>query len=321
MIQANKRRKIDFDISFPCDYQPNEETNSQQNRTQFTNDLTVSLASTTHVDRLSILPEDVLLNVVSFLGPRSISLTSLTKVNREFNMLMTKVGDSMLQCATKSFRSILPKLDPVESSLSLSIRHVQACDDIKMKYRELKRITEKNFVVPSCFGPIVIKKVKRNFGTPEDETNHQDEATPEEIDQALSLAIELVAQDSLSHFLAKGKLRFNQLDPSVIHSSRMNLINCCPKFVENHIMALVGYFSGKVYKYIRIRQAVRSGYEMQSIGREHGDEVSNYIPPDEMNSSDSYKDMNRIYHTRLLMQVAIKQIAKKVDSDTVVTYL
>jgi hypothetical protein len=321
MIQPTKRRKICFDVAFHCEYHSNEETDSLGIVTENTCELPVALASTIHIDRLSILPEEILLNIVSFLEPRSMSLTSLAKLNREFYMLMSNIGDSMLQCARSSFRFILPKLDPKESNLSLFIRHVQASDDIKMKCRELKRITQKNFVVPSCFGPIVIKKVKRNAESSEDETKHRDEATSEEIDQALSLAIELVAQDSLSHFLAKGKIRLNQLDPSIVHSSRMNLISCCPKFVENHVMALVGYFSGKVYKYIRTRQAVRSGFEMQSIGREHGDEVFDYILPDEMNASDSYKDMNRIYHARLLMQLAIKQIVKREYSDTVITYL
>ena len=322
MIQRTKRRKICVHVPISCDYHSIEKMeDSQSSGTENTCDLSATLTSFTTVDHLSILPEEILLNVVSFLGPRAVSLTSLAKLNREFNTFMAKVGDSMLQCANKSFRSTLPKLDPRESNLSLSIRHAQASDDIKRKCRELKRVTDKNFVVPSCFGPIVIKKVKRNFGNSLDDTNHRGEATPEEIDQALSLAIELVAQDSLSHFLAKGRIRLNQLDLSVVHSSRMNLISCCPKFVENHIMSLVGYFSGKVYKYIRTRQAVRSSFEMQSIGREHGDDVNDYIPPDCMNGSDSYNDMNRIYHARLLMQLAVKQVVKQVDSDTTITYL
>lgn len=263
-------------------------------------------------DHFSLLPQEMMLNVISYLGPRSVDLTSIAILNQNLNVLMSALGDTMLRCAKIKFRELLPKMDYKESNLSLFIRHAQVSNDIKMKCNELKRITEKNFVVSSFFGPIVIKKMNTEFEHLEYRGKIEDQVSLEEVDHALTLAVELVAQDSLNHFLSRGKLSISQLNPEIIQSKRIDLIKHCPKIAENYIVALVGYFSSKVYKYIRTRQVVRLGYQMQSVGRENGDEIDDYIPQDIANLSETNNDIYRIHSSKLLMYISLHQVIKQV---------
>ncbi len=108
---------------------------------------------------LSDLPEELVLKIVSFIGPRCSSLVHLCNVNRTFHKLLISLGDALLVSARtrRSFRMLLPKLHPTESSLCHFMRHTRCSHDIMMKCAQLRRILDKDFIVPCRFGPIVVR--------------------------------------------------------------------------------------------------------------------------------------------------------------------
>ncbi len=108
---------------------------------------------------LTDLPEELVLKIVSFIGPRCSSLVHLCNVNRTFHKLLISLGDALLDSARthRSFRMLLPKLHPTESSLCHFMRHTRCSHDIMMKSAQLRRILDKDFIVPCRFGPIVVR--------------------------------------------------------------------------------------------------------------------------------------------------------------------
>jgi len=227
------------------------------------------------------------------------ALLKISQLNKDINKLMTRVGDAMLIKTHSNFRVLLPKLHPVESSLSLFMRHAICCKQIKRKCIELKAILDKDFIVGCCLGPIVIRSQRdrrtqdspktRNAlsladSSPSTNTVHingddnivnqvcsRNAVTVKEIDVALSISLELMNQDALSYFLSSGHVKIQDVNENLISSSeRLSIIQHCSEQLENLVLSLAGQCGAKVYKYLKMRQFING-----SIGFDLNDPTSN----------------------------------------------
>ena len=207
------------------------------------------------------LPEELILQIISFVGPRSSTLVALSQVDKDFHSLMTRVGDAMLVRARSNFRILLPKLHLKESGLSLFIRHARACKNIQRMCDELKQILDKDFVVCCSLGPIVVRSLQSDAAMAGGSDNliKKPAVSLKEVDTALELALELLGQDALSYFLASHNVTIPDVDKDLIYADRRSIIQHCSERIENQVLSLAGQCGGKVYKFIKMRQVIRNG--------------------------------------------------------------
>jgi len=258
---------------------------------------------------LAGLPQELVFKIISYIGPRSSSLLNMSQLDTHFHRLMTRVGDAMLIRAQSNFRILLPKLHPVESSLSLFMRHARCCKEIESKCNQLKHILAKDCIVGSILGPVVVRSLRvtspqgilqNNSDNNNNSDNHNkpvcvmNAVTLEEIDTALTIALEIIGQDVLSYFLATRHVMIKDVDENLIASERRNIIQHCSATLENRVLSLAGQCGGKVYKYIKMRQIIRTG-------------CSNIDDTNDLGGKESAesKDEERMDRARLLMQLVI----------------
>lgn len=260
-----------------------------------------TLSSTKFVDTksldsncLSILPEELLVRIISYLEPRSTILTSLASVNSHTYNLMKRLGNTMVQNTRKNFTMLLPKLHSSESNLSLFIRHAQASYSIKAKCKQLKMILDSDFLIPNS------SKVTSSY----DLSECKDDPALNLIDEALSLSMELVAQDSLSYFLESRNIPTYKLGSDLINSKRMNLLRHCPRSVRRHILFLVRLCGIRVCKYLRIRNGMNVVDCNQAMCSNCINRPS-YTTNEGDDSPDYYNDLNRLNIVRLLIRLAV----------------
>jgi len=207
---------------------------------------------------------------------------------------MAQVGDAMLLKAQANFRMLLPKLHPLESTLSLFIRHIRCYTDIQTKCLKLKRILAKDFVVGCCLGSIVIRSIKSGQYESSSEsslpTKTHEVVSIEEVDAALDMSLELLGQDALSYFLSSGNLMLGDVDLNLVASKRRNILQHCSESMENNILSLVGQCGGKVYKFMKMRHITRDNWFSTGADIE--------APCD-------YADVDRMDRARLLMRLVI----------------
>lgn len=263
--------------------------------TDFTIDSDFSASS-----NLSGLPQELILMIISYLGPQSNSLLKMAQVHKRLYHTMAQVGDALLLKAQANFRTLLPKLHPLESTLSLFIRHIRCYTDIQTKCLQLKRILAKDFVVGCCLGSIVIRSIKSGQDASSSEAsfaNVKNEVVSiEEVDAALDMSLELVGQDALSYFLSSGSLMIGDVDLNLLTSRRRNVIQHCSESMEHSILSLVGQCGGKVYKFMKMRHITRDA--LFSIGADAVDTADIEAPCD-------YADVDRMDRARLLMRLVI----------------
>lgn len=285
------------------DLQPKSRTDSVRRRRD----------SEDRLDNLSSLPQELILKTISFLGPRSNTLVHLSLVDKRFQRLMTRVGAAALARAKANFRILLPKLNPVESNLCLFMRHSQSHHEIQSKCQQLKKILRKDFVLGCCFGPIIVRSletdrdqdrakgqqdvastssstsISNNISAAADAAADRAVSTGE-IDSALDIALELMGQDVISYFLESCKLTISDVDRDLVSSERRNIIQHCAENLEFQVLSLAGQCGAKVYKYIKMQQAIQGCWDM-----DHG-----VLKP-----TASRDDVHRMDRARLLMQLVI----------------
>lgn len=244
---------------------------------------------------LTDLPQELLLTMISFLGPRCSSLLRLSETNKTFRSILQKVGDAMIVKASSSFRRVLPRLHPMESDISLFIRHARCCKDIEYKCLQLKQILDKDFIVGCCLGPIIVRPISigKDCNRP---VRRKEAVTIQEIDTALAIALELIGQDSLSYFMSSGKIKVRDIDPNLLYSERGLLTEHCSRDIEKQILSLVGRCGGKVFKFMKLRKITRINWSMhESID----------------NNKVDFVDMDRTTRARLLMRLVFWRNVKQ----------
>lgn len=98
-------------------------------------DTTISYAGS-----LGSLPPELFCHVLSFIGPTSSSLLSLSQLNHSFHGTMKAIGNAMLPRACAHFRAPLPRKTVLESSTSLFVRHARTCSRIINDLAELRNL-------------------------------------------------------------------------------------------------------------------------------------------------------------------------------------
>lgn len=245
---------------------------------------------------LSCLPQELALKVISYIGPRSSTLIQLSQVDKRFHCLMSRVGAAMLLRAKSNFRILLPKLNSIESDLCLFMRHSQSHYEIQRKCKVLRDILKKDFIVGCNFGPIIVRSLRSDGSKAENVTSTPVEdasrtaVSIEEINFALDIALELMGQDVLSYFLDNCNLTVNDVDRNLLDCERQNIIQHCSENLEFQVLSLAGQCGAKVYKYMKMQQAIRGCWDM------------NY---GSIKSTADHADIRRVDRARLLMQLVI----------------
>jgi hypothetical protein len=215
---------------------------------------------------LSAMPQELIFQIVSYIGPNSSSLKDLARVNKMFHRTLSIIADSIMENVKHYFRIPLPKLHVQESKLSHSIRHYRSFLDIRNKSNELKRLIEKDFVVNCFLGPVIIRPMSPrcpNSTRMIEGPTGGEPISMEEIEHALDIALELIGLDSLSYFLAKGSFKITDIDEQLVFSSsRLNMLRHFSGDLEDKVFALVGRCGGKVYKYLRMHQILMKLWHM-----------------------------------------------------------
>jgi hypothetical protein len=93
------------------------------------------------------LPRELFCNIVAYLGPTSSSLCILNQVSRDHNVIMTTIGDVMLERARMRFRTPLPLMSEGESSVSLFVRHARVSKAVHDRLEVLNRVLRKEFPI------------------------------------------------------------------------------------------------------------------------------------------------------------------------------
>jgi hypothetical protein len=251
---------------------------------------------------INSIPQEIFLKIISFIGPASSSLLSIAQVSKRHSALMAQVGDAMLTRAQSNFRVLLPKLHPMESYLSLCIRHVRCCHDIQKKCTTLKQGLDKDFLVGCCLDTLVRGNVN-NFGlnevpsspnkAPQNDTKAtaNESITMKEIDDALNLSLELLGADTISYFMANRPMATNSI--TFLGQKRSSIIQHCSTALEYQVLALCGRCGGKVFKYMKLRNWLRNeGTNVTSL-------FSDIV--------ERWKDEERMDRARLIMQLVLSR--------------
>lgn len=244
---------------------------------------------------LSSLPQELVLKIISYIGPKSTTLISLSSVDKRFHSLMSRVGDAMLNRAKRNFRILLPKLKPVESNLCLFLRHTFSHHSIQSKCNTLKDILEKDFIVGFCLGPIIVRSVVEQRKPQSNDLSTHSRPTAsavslEEIDSALDISLQLMGLDVLSFFLHDQNVTFDDIDKSLILSERLNIIQHCSETLEYQVLSLAGQCGAKVYKYMKMRQIIKGCWDVNNGKIKDSAEIG---------------DVRRMDRARLLMQLVV----------------
>ena len=211
------------------------------------------------------LPQDIVLVILSYIGPISPTLLSVSQLTRQHSLLMSQLGHSMLLRARSTFRFLLPKTHPQESHMSLSIRHARCYRDIRDKCKTLKTILDKDFIVgcivdsiPSLettldAGNNISAKTRRSSRN----INLRGSVTSQEVDIAIHTALELLGAEPDALPCTKDlSLECVKRNPDSF--MKRNITKNCSSTLESKILALCGRCGGKVFKYVKMRLWLRS---------------------------------------------------------------
>lgn len=92
---------------------------------------------------LELLPPELFCSILSFIGPTSASLLSLTQLNHNFHGTMKAVGKAMLSRVKSHFRVPLKRESPFESSTSHFVRHARRCSIVLDQLTQLRSLLTK----------------------------------------------------------------------------------------------------------------------------------------------------------------------------------
>ena len=98
-----------------------------------------------HDPSLESIPTEVFCYILSFLGPRSMELVTLSEVNVRFNKVMGDIGDAMVTRAEAVFRGNVQSRDICMSSISKFVKLSRECYDVQQQISSLSKIVKKNF--------------------------------------------------------------------------------------------------------------------------------------------------------------------------------
>jgi predicted nucleic acid-binding Zn-ribbon protein len=297
-----------------------------------------------HID---CVPKEIFFKIISFIGPSSPTLITLTQLNTRYRKIMKEVCDAMLVRAKSSYRILLPQIYRNESLMSLCTRHVRCCQDIMEKCNILKSILEKDFLrgclieafargsisiptvstvgktrddgtSPSRSDTNEIADTGASAGTTENSThddvgksNNSPKApvTSNDIDKALEITLELLGADNVSYFLSnKNPAQQLQNLPST------DVLH--PTFLTNGRTNIIQYFSEKIENQIlslcgkcggKIFKYVKMMSLLQSQGMN--------LAPMASNTIHRWKDEERLDRARLVMQLVVHRFLVMERSD------
>lgn len=260
-----------------------------------------------HID---CLPEELFFKIISFIGPASSDLITLTQVNRRYSKIMTQVGDAMLIRAKSSYRILLPRIYRDESLMSLCTRHVRCFQDFMNKCNLIKNILEKDFVkgcitdalTRGCISLPALNELKaaiakRDVNVNDTKTTVKtiDPVTVTEIDQALDVALDLLGADNKTYFLANKIAPFDASHPTFYGTGRTNILGYFSEKIENQILSLCGKCGGKIFKYVK----------MMSLIQDYGGHTTSTLVS---NTIHRWKDEERLDRARLVMQLVVHRL-------------
>lgn len=279
-----------------------------------------------HIDDI---PKEIFLKIISFIGPTSPTLLSLSQVNKHYAHLMKQVGEAIMVRAEVSYRTLLPKMNSDEPLLSICTRHVRCFQDIMKKCNTIKKILDKSFakgcldealtrgyISQNSVQEVTTAMIERNLisatGTESSissstrETKNDSTSTSDpshvklsDIDQALNLALDLLGCDNINYFIennANLPIPLEHVDPSFLTIGRKSILEFFKENIEHQILTLCGKCGGKVFKYCK----------MMKILQEH-DRNNGIDDPSSFSSGiiQSYKDEERYDRSRLVMQLVV----------------
>ena len=94
---------------------------------------------------LESVPTDVFCYILSFLGPRSLDLVTLSEVSVRFHKVMGDIGDAMVKRAEAVFRGNIQSEDLSMSSISKFVKLSRECYHVQQQISSLSEIVKKNF--------------------------------------------------------------------------------------------------------------------------------------------------------------------------------
>ena len=183
------------------------------------------------------LPEEVVFQILSFLGPASQSLVSLACVNRRYRNIMGTIGDAMMKKAQQCFQfSRISDRPSYQSSISLFVHYSQRCQYINDRLIQLQGILDKNFeyeALPSDtafqYNSPLLSDSSHNKVTPITQP-HAKQAP--RLDVALDISVELM----------------------LLFSNSLSSDNTlCSTTLETRLLVLVGKCGGKAFKYSKAK--------------------------------------------------------------------
>lgn len=282
-----------------------------------------------HIDHI---PRELFFKIISFIGPASSTLIVLTQINKRYANIMQQVGHSMLVRSKTCYKMHLPKIYVNESHMSLCTRHVRCFQDMMEKCNTLKNFLEKDFVYGCLMdalkrGWIDIAAMNEisAFITERDESrsnNHHDNndnepqandilsssphkvpTTTNDIDQAMSIALDLLGKDNISYFLEHRNLPIEALHPSLSKDGRKNILEYFTSKMQRQILILCGKCGGKVFKYIKMISLLQQNRQNQM-------QLA-------LDSVSTWKDEERLDRARLIMQLVMYRLMLIQKSDSV----
>ena len=213
------------------------------------------------------LPQDILLVILSYIGPTSPTLLSLSQLTKQHSILMSQLGEAMLLRARSTFKFLLPKTHSKESQMCMSIRHARFYSNIRENCKTLKTILDKDFIVgcivdslpisgtvPDINNTVSIKPLQHK--TDSQNIGVRSSVTTEEVDTAINIALGLLGSESEPFCRGQGSVGCVRRDP--VSFMKRNIVKNCSTILESKILALCGRCGGKVFKYVKMRLWLRS---------------------------------------------------------------
>jgi len=281
---------------------PSKEGQELCQQRSFSSELTVTNQSE-FTPSFSALPDELLFNILSFVGPVCSSLLSLAQLTKYHSSVMQKVSEAMLSRARSQFRHMLPKYHPLESSTSLFVRHAQYCRNIHYKMERLETILRKEFVPvdATCFlsrdGGNSSSTESHHFPQNVDISGRTDAQrrlitiiqiimtrydgkniiTTQEVDTAVELASCLLGNVQTTAPPLSKTTETAEI-PAALKSAQDNILHHVPTSFKLRLLTLCGKCGGKVFKYAKLRLRLRNiGVAFTSNQRKGSDPCSRYI--------------------------------------------
>jgi len=231
------------------------------------------------------LPDELLLHIISFIGPTSSTLLDLAQLTKYHSELLYTVGNSMLIRAKSHFRTLLPLSYPHESSISSFVKHAQFCKGVREKMKLLTEILEKNFVVDpyqlssseECIdvihhfrcriginrGGVRVGGMTNDRMISETSVGYGDDniVTKEEVDLALNLAtslLESVATTTHCNNVSYSASYAHNVSSHEIEKNEVNSVRCVSDALQRKILTLCGKCGGIAFKYAKMRLWMRN---------------------------------------------------------------